>query len=107
MPCEAPVMNAMCPARDIGNLRLTRGGSEFEANYKCGVACVGTAVSAVRPGEAGQANSEAGAKSSRAALERTAEGGCPHIGKSPRHTAFTRALGARSGHLGGGRNATA
>ncbi|MGC1450818.1 MAG: prolyl oligopeptidase family serine peptidase, partial [Candidatus Sulfotelmatobacter sp.] len=40
-------------------------------------ACVGTAASAVRPGEAGQGASDAGSRSSRASLDRTAEGGCP------------------------------
>jgi dipeptidyl aminopeptidase/acylaminoacyl peptidase len=50
-------------------------------------ACVGTAAKpalsgaegAVRPGEAGRATSDGGAKSSRASLDRTAEGGCPHM----------------------------
>ncbi len=42
-------------------------------------ACVGTAASAVRPGEAGQPATAAVDKGSRAALDRTAEGGCPHI----------------------------
>src|SRR5438093_839993 len=36
--------------------------------------CVGTAASAVQPGAAGQGSSE-----SRAALDRTAEGGCSHM----------------------------
>ncbi|HEY6338383.1 MAG TPA: S9 family peptidase [Candidatus Sulfotelmatobacter sp.] len=42
------------------------------------VACVGTAASALRPGEAGQ-GSDGGDKGSRASLDRTAEGGCPHM----------------------------
>jgi dipeptidyl aminopeptidase/acylaminoacyl peptidase len=39
---------------------------------------VGTAASAVRPGGAGQNSTDAGEKS-RASLDRTAEGGCPHL----------------------------
>ncbi len=42
-------------------------------------ACVGTAASAVRPSEAGQGVAGGGEKGSRAALDRTAEGGCPHM----------------------------
>jgi dipeptidyl aminopeptidase/acylaminoacyl peptidase len=42
-------------------------------------ACVGTAASAVRPGEAGQGVAGGEAKDSRASLDRTAEGGCPHM----------------------------
>jgi dipeptidyl aminopeptidase/acylaminoacyl peptidase len=42
-------------------------------------ACVGTAASAVRPGEAGQGVAGDQDKSSRATLDRTTEGGCPHI----------------------------
>jgi dipeptidyl aminopeptidase/acylaminoacyl peptidase len=41
-------------------------------------ACVGTAASAVQPGEAGQGVAGDEGKSSRASLDRTAEGGCPH-----------------------------
>src|ERR1700688_2620697 len=41
-------------------------------------ACVGTAASAVQPGEAGQGVA-GGQESRRAALDRTAEGGCPHM----------------------------
>ncbi|HET7891898.1 MAG TPA: S9 family peptidase [Candidatus Sulfotelmatobacter sp.] len=40
--------------------------------------CVGTAASAVRRGEAGQGAAGGQDQSSRAALDRTAEGGCPH-----------------------------
>jgi dipeptidyl aminopeptidase/acylaminoacyl peptidase len=39
---------------------------------------VGTAASAVQPGEAGQGVAGDEGKSSRASLDRTAEGGCPH-----------------------------
>ena len=42
-------------------------------------ACVGTAASAVQPGEAGQPSTAAVGEGNRAALERTAEGGCPHM----------------------------
>src|SRR5208283_3159901 len=42
-------------------------------------ACVGTAAPAVQPGEAGQGVARAEDKSSRASLDRTAEGGCPHM----------------------------
>jgi dipeptidyl aminopeptidase/acylaminoacyl peptidase len=42
-------------------------------------ACVGTAASAVQPGEAGQGVAGGEDKSSRASLDRTAEGGCPHM----------------------------
>ena len=42
-------------------------------------ACVGTAASAVWPGEAGQSVAGGEGKSSRATLDRTAEGGCPHM----------------------------
>jgi dipeptidyl aminopeptidase/acylaminoacyl peptidase len=42
-------------------------------------ACVGTAASAVRPGEAGQGVADSEGKDRRAALDRTAEGGCPHM----------------------------
>ena len=42
-------------------------------------ACVGTAASAVQPGEAGQGVASDKGKNSRAALDRTAEGGCPHM----------------------------
>jgi dipeptidyl aminopeptidase/acylaminoacyl peptidase len=41
-------------------------------------ACVGTAASAVQPGEAGQGISNGEAKHSRASLDRTAGGGCPY-----------------------------
>ena len=41
-------------------------------------ACVGTAASAVQPGEAGQPSSDASDKASRASLDRTAGGGCPY-----------------------------
>jgi dipeptidyl aminopeptidase/acylaminoacyl peptidase len=43
-------------------------------------ACVGTAASAVRPGEAGQGIAGGESKDSRASLDRTADGGCPHMG---------------------------
>ena len=43
-------------------------------------ACVGTAAPAVRPGEAGQGTARGEGKDSRASLDRTAEGGCPHMG---------------------------
>jgi dipeptidyl aminopeptidase/acylaminoacyl peptidase len=42
-------------------------------------ACAGTAASAVQPGEAGQGVAGDEGKSSRASLDRTAEGGCPHM----------------------------
>jgi dipeptidyl aminopeptidase/acylaminoacyl peptidase len=42
-------------------------------------ACVETAASAVRPGEAGQGVAGHEGKSGRASLDRTAEGGCPHM----------------------------
>jgi len=45
--------------------------------------CVGTAASAVRPGDAGQGVAGGEGKDSRASLDRTAEGGCPHT-SSPR-----------------------
>jgi dipeptidyl aminopeptidase/acylaminoacyl peptidase len=41
--------------------------------------CVGTAASAVQRGEAGQGVGGGEDKSSRASLDRTAEGGCPHM----------------------------
>jgi dipeptidyl aminopeptidase/acylaminoacyl peptidase len=42
-------------------------------------ACVGTAASAVLPGGAGQVAVPGGGEISRASLDRTAEGGCPHM----------------------------
>jgi dipeptidyl aminopeptidase/acylaminoacyl peptidase len=42
-------------------------------------ACVGTAASAVQPGEAGRGVAGGENKSSRASLDRTAEGGCSHL----------------------------
>jgi len=44
--------------------------------------CVGTAASAVRPGEAGQGAASSG-KGSRAALDPTAEGGCRYMDLTP------------------------
>ncbi|MFZ1010819.1 MAG: S9 family peptidase [Candidatus Sulfotelmatobacter sp.] len=42
-------------------------------------ACVGTAASAVQHGEAGQGVAGGGSEASRASLDRTAGGGCPHM----------------------------
>ncbi|MGA9388809.1 MAG: S9 family peptidase [Candidatus Sulfotelmatobacter sp.] len=42
-------------------------------------ACVGTAAPAVQPGGPGQGRADSEDRSSRASLDQTAEGGCPHV----------------------------